>query len=202
LENALQAAASGSPEQQVFSNLLEETQRLKRITRGLLLLSQADTGQLKLTLEEVHLSADLEAMIEDARILAADSHLHFDLQIQPGLWVQADRGLLHMALLNLLHNAVKYNELGGSVGVRLVAQDDQVELTLRNTGPGIPVPDQPRIFERFYRVDQNRSRTVDGLGLGLSLAREIVHAHQGKLLLQESRPGHTCFTLSLQRHPH
>jgi two-component system heavy metal sensor histidine kinase CusS len=202
LENGLQAAASGSPEQQVFSNLLEETQRLKRITRGLLLLSQADAGQLKLTLEEVHLSADLEAMIEDARILATDSDLHFDLQIQPALWVKADRGLLHMALLNLINNAVKYNELGGSVGVTLAARDDQVELTLCNTGAGIPVPDQSRIFERFYRVDQNRSRTVDGLGLGLSLAREIVHAHQGKLVLQESRPGHTCFTLSLQRYHH
>jgi len=201
LENALQAAASGSPEQQVFSNLLEETQRLKRITRGLLLLAQADAGQLKLTLEEVHLSADLEAMIEDARILAGDSNLHFDLQIQPGLWVQADRGLLHMALLNLINNAVKYNEPDGSVGVTLVADDHEAVLILCNSGPGIPVSDQPRIFERFYRVDQDRSRTVDGLGLGLSLAREIIHAHHGKLTLKESRPGQTCFTISLNRPP-
>jgi heavy metal sensor kinase len=201
LENALQAAESGSPAQQVFSNLLEETQRLKRITRSLLLLSQADAGQLKLAPEAINLSADLEAMIEDARVLAADAQLSFDVDVPAGLWVQADRGLLHMALLNLLNNAVKYNEPGGSVGVALAAADSQVLLTLCNSGPGIPAADQLRLFERFYRADQTRSRTTDGLGLGLSLAREIVHAHRGKLLLQESRPGHTCFQLSLEQLP-
>jgi heavy metal sensor kinase len=201
LENALQAAEAGSPAQQVFSNLLEEIQRLKRITRGLLLLSQADAGQLKLAPEAVNLSADLEEMIEDARVLAADSQLRFDLSLQAGLLVQADRGLLHMALLNLLNNAVKYNELGGSVGVTLAAEKGQVVLTVCNSGPGIPAADQARLFERFYRADQTRSRTTDGLGLGLSLAREIVHAHRGKLLLQESRPGHTCFQLSLEQLP-
>ena len=197
LENALQAAESGSPAQQVFSNLLEETQRLKRITRGLLLLSQADAGQLKLALVEVHLSADLEAMIEDARVLAADSRLQFDLKIEPGLRVRADRSLLRMALLNLLNNAVKYNGPGGSVGVTLAAAGNLAVLTLCNSGPGIPAADQPRLFERFYRADQSRSRTQDGLGLGLSLAREIIHAHQGKLVLKESRPGRTCFEVVL-----
>jgi signal transduction histidine kinase len=197
LENALQAAEFGSREQQVFSNLLEETQRLKRITRGLLLLSQADAGQLKLAPEDVPLSADLEAMVEDARVLATDAQLQFDVRIQPGLRVQADRGLLHMALLNLLNNAVKYNEPNGAVGVTLAAVDNRVVLTLCNAGPGIPPADQPRIFERFYRADQSRSRMQDGLGLGLSLAREIVHAHRGQLSLKESRPGQTCFEVTL-----
>ncbi|MCL5099354.1 MAG: ATP-binding protein, partial [Candidatus Omnitrophica bacterium] len=183
LENAIQAAASASPEQQVLGNLLEETQRLKRITHGLLLLSQADAGQLKLTLENVHLSLELESLIEDARLLSADSNLAFDVRLSPGIWVRADRSLLQMALLNLLNNAVKYNEPGGYVEVTLEADRDQVFLTLGNSGSGIPAADQSRVFERFYRVDTTRSRTRDGLGLGLSLAREIVHAHQGKLAL-------------------
>ncbi len=199
LENALQAAEPGSPAQQVFSNLLEETQRLKRITRGLLLLSQADAGQLKLALEAVPLSADLEAMIEDARVLAGESNLRFDIHIPPDIWVRADRGLLHTAVLNLLNNAVKYNELGGFVGVTLAAEREQITLTLCNSGPGIPPADQPRIFERFYRVDQTRNRTPDRLGLGLSLAREIVHAHGGTLILKESRPRPTCFILALKQ---
>jgi heavy metal sensor kinase len=197
LENALQAAEPGSPGQQVFSNLLEETQRLKRITRGLLLLSQADAGQLKLALEEVNLSTDLEAMVEDACVLASDSNLRFDVSIQPGVRIKADRSLLHMALLNLLSNAVKYNEPSGSVVVMLRAEDTQAVLTVSNSGPGIPPADQPRLFERFYRADQTRSRTRDGLGLGLSLAREIIHAHRGKLVLKESRPGRTCFELTV-----
>ncbi len=193
LENALQAAEPGSPAQQVFSNLLEETQRLKRITRGLLLLSQADAGQLKLSLEPIDLSAELHEMVEDARVLASDSNLRFDLGIQPGMRVQADRSLLRMALLNLLSNAVKYNETNGSVGVTLATDNDQAVLTVRNSGQGIPLADQSRVFERFFRADQTRGRAKDGLGLGLSLAREIIHAHRGELVLKESRPGHTCF---------
>ena len=201
LENALQTAEPGSPQQQVFSNLLEETQRIKTITRGLLLLAQADAGRLKVALEDVELSAGLEGMVEDARILAADSNLRFDLKIQPGLWVQADRTLLQMAIRNLLGNAVKYNEPGGAVGVTLTAADGQAWLTLCNTGAGIPPADQARVFERFYRVRRSDSVSTEGLGLGLSLAREIVHAHQGQLALKESKPGYTCFTLSLRLHP-
>ena len=104
-----------------------------------------------------------------------------------------------MAVMNLIRNAVCYNEPGGSVGLTLARQDDQIVLTICNTGPGIPAEDQARIFDRFYRSD--RTRTAEGLGLGLSLAREIIHAHQGRLLLKESRPGLTCFTLSLTRCP-
>jgi signal transduction histidine kinase len=201
LENALQTAEPGSSQQQVFSNLLEETQRIKTITRGLLLLAQADAGRLKVALEDVDLSAALEGMVEDARILATDSNLRFDLKIQPGLRVEADRTLLQMAIRNLLGNAVKYNEPGGSVGVTLAADNGQARLTLCNTGAGVPAADQPRIFDRFYRVRGSESVSAEGLGLGLSLAREIVHAHQGQLALKESKPGYTCFTLSLRLHP-
>ncbi|MBP8259406.1 MAG: HAMP domain-containing protein [Verrucomicrobia bacterium] len=197
LENAFQAAAPGSPEQQVFGNLLEETQRLKRITRGLLLLSQSDAGQLKLALEPVDLSAELEGMIEDARILAADSNLRFDVEIQPGMRIEADRCLLRMALLNLLSNAVKHNEANGFVAVSLAAGKGQAVLTVCNGGPGIPLEDQPRLFQRFYRADPTRGRTRDGLGLGLSLAREILQAHRGTLVLEGSRPGKTCFQAAL-----
>jgi two-component system heavy metal sensor histidine kinase CusS len=202
LENALQAAAPGSSEQQVFSNLLEETQRLKTITRSLLLLAQADAGQLKLALEQVDLSALLESLIEDARILAARLNLRFDLNLQPGIQVQADGALLQMALLNLLRNAVEYIEPGGSVGVTLAARNERVELSLCNTGPGIPAAEQGQVFDRFYRADRTRQDGTDGLGLGLSLAREIIHAHHGTLVLQESRPGRTCFSLTLNRLRH
>jgi two-component system, OmpR family, heavy metal sensor histidine kinase CusS len=200
LENAIQTSPPGSPEQRVFSNLLEETQQLKRITSNLLLLAQADAGQLRLTPDEIPLSDDLEAMIEDARILAADSNIQFELDLPPGIKVRGDRGLLRMALLNLIINAVRYNQPAGSVGLTLAA-GKEVELTICNTGPGIPPADQPRIFDRFYRVEQSKARSADGLGLGLSLAREIILAHRGRLFLKESRPGHTCFTVSLKADP-
>lgn len=197
LENALQAARAGSPEQQLFTNLLEETQRLKTITRSLLLLAQADAGQLNLTRAPLDLSALLAELIEDARVLATEQRLDFEVQLPPGTMVAADRPLLHNALLNLISNAVKYNQPGGRVEVRLVRSGGNVLLTFGNSGPGIPFADQPRIFDRFFRVRRAEAGLIEGIGLGLSLAREIVRAHGGELSLSESRPGRTAFTLTL-----
>jgi signal transduction histidine kinase len=197
LENALQEALPGSKEQQVFSNLLEESHRLKTITSGLLLLARADAGQLKPALERVDLASMLEAILEDARVLAEETQLEFDVKITPGIVVQADPALLRTALLNLLGNAVKYNEPGGKVLANLELRENRVLLTIGNSGPGIPEADKDRIFTRFHRVDTARQRQVDGIGLGLSLAREIVMAHGGELELQESRPGWTSFQTRL-----
>jgi heavy metal sensor kinase len=201
LENALQAAAPGSAEQQLFTNLLEETQRLSAITRSLLLLAQADAGQLKLTLAPVDLSTELDGMIEDARVLAEGLRLTFDVQLAPQLFVEADRTLLHTAIFNLIRNAIKYNEPDGRIEIRLASDSDEIVFEIGNTGPGIPLADQKKIFDRFYRAGPARSPRTDGLGLGLSLAREIIRAHGGELKLKESRAGRTCFELRLNRRP-
>jgi signal transduction histidine kinase len=181
----------------VLANLLEETQRLKTITRSLLLLAQADAGQLKLTLAPVDLSAELEGMIEDARGLAAATRLIFDVQCPPGLRIEADRALLHTALFNLIGNAIKYNEPDGRIEIRLETAADKIVFTIGNTGPGIPPADQTKIFERFYRVRRVSEPRADGIGLGLSLAREIIRAHGGELSLNESRPGWTSFAVTV-----
>jgi len=199
LEHAIQEASPGSEEQQVFGNLLEETHRLKTITRGLLMLARADAGQLQPALETVDLDPMLEGIIEDARLLAEDSRLEFELQIARDVAVQADPALLHTALLNLVVNAVKYNESGGRIRVALESTGAQVHVTIGNSGPGIPEADQGLVFSRFHRVDDARQRKVDGIGLGLSLAREIARAHGGELTLQESRPGWTSFRLTLHK---
>jgi len=199
LENALQEASPGSKEQQVFGNLLEETQRLKTITNGLLLLARADAGQLKPALETVDLTAMLEGIVEDTRVLAEESRLEFEVKPIPAIRVQADPALLRTALLNLFVNAVKYNEPGGTIVVELETRENRVLLTLGNSGPGIPESDRARVFTRFHRVDAARQRLVDGVGLGLSLAREIARAHGGELELQESRPGWTKFLLRMRQ---
>jgi heavy metal sensor kinase len=199
LEAALQTAAPGSREQQIFGGLLEETQRLKAITRSLLLLAQADAGQLPLSREPFDLSAALDNLLEDAQILAAESRLKIEVQKPDSVRVQADRALLQAAVMNLLSNGIKYNEPGGHVRVTLTATPAEVTLQFGNSGPAIPPADQGRIFERFHRVDPARDRSVDGLGLGLSLAREIARAHGGEVTLSESKPGWTVFVLRLPR---
>jgi len=145
----------------------------------------------------VNLTVTLDSIIEDANILAEESQLTFEVEMPTAVNVQADRALLHTALLNLLINAVKYNEPGGCVRVRLVVKEAAVELEVGNSGPGIAAAEQAKIFDRFHRVEAARSRHVDGIGLGLSLAREIIRAHGGELTLQESRPGWTEFRVML-----
>lgn len=197
LENALQAARPGSPEQQLFTTLLEEAQRLKTITRSLLLLAQADAGQLKLALAPVDLSAELEAVIEDARVLAVEARLQFELHLAPQVRVMADRTLLHTAIFNLIGNAIKYNQPEGKVALRLEQNGHKVLLSVGNSGPGILPEDQARVFDRFFR-GQRGTAGADGIGLGLSLAREIVRAHGGELTLSASHPGWTEFAIQLK----
>jgi signal transduction histidine kinase len=197
LELALQECEAGSPQQRLCGRLLDTVQQLKTITRSLLVLAQADAGQLKLTKEEVNLSDELGDLLEDAHVLAGDKNLAFESHVQPGLIVQADRALLKMAVFNLLSNAVKYSEPNGSTRVELSQKGDLLVLMVGNSGPGIPTEEQGKIFTRFHRARREGDAPVDGLGLGLSLAREVVRAHGGDLKLLESRPGWTAFQLNV-----
>lgn len=195
LEQALQSAPAASAEQRTYADLIEEVQRLKVIVRKLLLLAQADSGQLPLSKEPVDLSAEVEAVVEDARAQAAGLTLTSDLAA--GLRVQADPDLLRQALQNLVANALKHNRPGGSLAFTLRRDGNRACFTVANTTePDVHI-DPNHLFERFYRGDQSRGRRVDGAGLGLSLAREIARAHQGDVELAELREGHIAFVLRL-----
>ncbi|MDD4871165.1 MAG: ATP-binding protein [Kiritimatiellae bacterium] len=195
LEEALQEAPAGSEVQQRYSGLLEEVRRLAAITRKLLLLSQADSGQMKLSLVPFNLSSALESMAEDVVILA--SNLKLRKNIRPGVNVMADKDLITQALQNLVTNAIKYNEKGGWIKFELDVQDKTAIFGISNSGEEIPWADRGRIFDRFYRVSKSRNRDIDGIGLGLSLAREIVIAHKGELFLVNSSNDATTFAMKL-----
>jgi two-component system, OmpR family, heavy metal sensor histidine kinase CusS len=195
VEQALHHCPPGSEEQQTLGDVLEEVHRLKAITRKLLLLSRADSGQLRPTLIPVNLTQLVADVAEEARALAPLLEVSEDLR--PGVEVPGDPDLLQQAVTNLSSNAMKYNREGGAVEFRLAGGDGTAELTVTNTGAGIPPEDLPRLFERFYRADASRSRQVDGVGLGLSLAREIARAHGGDLTLVEARDDRTSFRMTL-----
>ncbi|MEI7808791.1 MAG: ATP-binding protein [Verrucomicrobiota bacterium] len=191
LEQALESAPSGSPQQEVFSSLLDEVSRLKAIVQKLLLLSLADAGQLQLHREPVNLTRVLENVVEDCRLQAPE--LTVEQSLAPDIKVQADPELLEQALQNLATNAVKYNCEGGLIRFELTRDDGNVLVRVANTGAGIPAADHERIFERFYRADKSRSNRVEGTGLGLSLAREILRAHGGELAVEPASNGFTRF---------
>lgn len=197
IESALRTCAPDSGEETTLLSLASETQRLKRITQSLLLLSQVDAGHLRLSKEPLDLSADITSLCEDAEHLCTEKSLSFSHSIAPGITVDADHVLIRQAAQNLLTNAIKYNAESGSVSLTLTTSADSASLSFSNTGPGIPDTEREKIFDRFYRIDTARNRTTDGFGLGLNLAAEIAKAHGGSLELTPSEIGLTTFTLTL-----
>ena len=195
LERTLQAAPEGSQLQQRLSGLLDEVRHLSAIVRKLLLLSLADAGQMRVHTVEVDLSTLLNELAEDIELLAPD--LQVRMQIDRGLIVNADLALLMQVLQNLISNATKYNLPNGWVNIVAKQHDCSIILTIANSSKDIPSDERDRIFDRFYRGDPARNRHVEGLGLGLSLAREIVYAHNGNLTLDPTPTGQTVFTLTL-----
>ena len=200
LEQALQRAPAASQEQQTYAALLDEVQRLTGIVRKLLLLAQSDAGHLRLGLEPVDLSQELDALLEDLPLLGPGLSLR--RAIEPDVRVRADPDMLRNVLRNLLSNAVRYNRPDGAIACTLRPSDGRAELLLENSvAPGQPL-DFARLFERFYRGDRARNRLVDGTGLGLSLAREISRAHGGDLTAEPAgEEGWIRFRLSLPLAP-
>ncbi len=195
LDEAVQHAPDGSGEQQRYGELLEEVRQLKAVVQKLLILARADAGRLNLRLEAVNVSAIVEAAAEDAAAMAPA--LRIEKAVAPGIVVPADRDLLAQAIRNLTSNAVKYNRPGGRIRFQLAVRGKSAYVTVSNSGVPIPAQDRERVFDRFYRVDQSRGKTVAGSGLGLSLAREIARAHRGELRLNPDSGDMISFTLSL-----
>ncbi|AFZ60761.1 HAMP domain-containing protein [Anabaena cylindrica FACHB-243] len=195
LERTLQQVDSGSEVQQRLSNLLDEVRRLSGIIRKLLLLSLADAGQMSLYLVEVDMSQLLMEMVEDVELLAP--HLSLQTDIPAGLKVQGDRDLLMQVLQNLLSNAIKYNLADGWIKIYAQQKPTNIHITIANASKDIPASDRDRLFDRFYRGDPAHTRKVEGLGLGLSLAREIARAHRGNLTLNSISEAQTAFTFTL-----
>jgi two-component system, OmpR family, heavy metal sensor histidine kinase CusS len=195
LEQALQAAPSGSDLQQRLSSFLDEVRHLSTIVRKLLLLSLADAGQMQLSKTDVDLSELLTDLASDIELISPD--LTVQMEVASGLNIPADRPLLIQVLQNLIGNATKYNLPAGWVRIEAGYRDRLVFVRISNRSIDIPASERAAIFDRFYRGDPARNKQVEGLGLGLSLAREIVYAHDGDLILDLTPPGQTAFLLTL-----
>ena len=197
LENALQAAADGSADQRTYKELLDEVQRLKSIIRKLLLLAQADSGQMVLSKETVNLTHLIEAVGEDIQTLAPG--LTVQSELKPDVQVMADPDLLNQVIQNLASNAVKFCRGESPVVLSLKIEGGRAIFRISNRGEPIPPEERGQVFERFYRANKSRNLSIDGAGLGLSLAREIARAHGGTLELENSAANQTVFCLTLSQ---
>ncbi len=173
-----------------LKTIQRHSDRLNAIIQDLLVLSRLESATPGLQLEPVGLPAFIEGVADECRRRPNAAGYQLLIAVAPDLGlVQADPVKLSQVLGNLLDNALKYTPRGAHIELSAQAvEGDQVEITVRDNGPGIPAADLPHIFERFYRVDKGRSRETGGTGLGLSIVKHIVQLHGGSVRA-ESEPG-------------
>jgi len=173
-------------------------ERLDRLIDDLLELSNIESGRVTFVPVRLDLGDVVSGVAAMFERRTAQSHQTLERAVPPGLVVHADRDRLVQILVNLVDNAVKFTPEGGRIGIEAgPGPDGRVEIRVRDTGIGIPSTDLPRITERFYRVDKDRSREVGGTGLGLAIVKHLVQAHGGELHI-DSVLGHgttVSFTL-------
>ncbi len=179
------------------TSLRDEVDQLARLINDLQTLALSDAGALDFRRERVNLS---ELMIHTAstfesRLMARNIVL--ELNVPGDLWLDGDPQRLRQLLQNLLENSCRYVESDGRVEITLMQQRGKTELTLDDSGPGLQPDQMSRLFERFYRAEESRSRLGGGSGLGLSICRNIVEAHQGSIQAQASSLGGLCIRVVL-----
>jgi signal transduction histidine kinase len=188
---------SAGDSQQLLASILEECERLTRLTDQLLALSREDAGLRQSLRETVELGSLVESVVETMRPAAMAKELDFRSSPNGQIFVIGDEGRLRQVFYNLLDNAIKYTPEGGEIEVTLGRTDGTAVVEVRDSGIGISAEDVPRVFDRFYRVDKARSREQGGTGLGLSIAQTIVHGHGGKIELASTRGKGSTFTVTL-----
>jgi signal transduction histidine kinase len=198
-EVALERTRTVDEYKESFVLIKDEAERLSRIVDDLFVLAQQPIeAPANLTREALSLHEVVSDCVRAAQVLAVRKDLRLKMEgADRELTLYGDEQLLKRMLLNLLDNAVKYTPKGGEISIAIGRQIGDARIVVSDTGIGISEADQQHVFDRFYRVDKARSRELGGAGLGLSIVRWIVDAHDGKITI-ESAPGQgSVFTVEL-----
>lgn len=182
---------------QILADAKDEFTRLKRLVNDLLTLARMDAGDIRVKKENFCLDTVAEQVIRSLRAAAERKRIRIQLKATTSVKVCADPERIHQLLYILVENAVKYSHEKSKVAVKIERSATGVEIVVTDNGPGIRSEHLEQIFERFYRVDESRSRAIEGSGLGLSIAQAIVNAHQGKISVDSSLGEGTQFIVSI-----
>jgi two-component system sensor histidine kinase SenX3 len=203
LAEALQAA-SDEPEQvrRFAKRLTKESERLARITQEIIQLSRLQAADALTKPEVVDIDHVVALAIDQNRVAADSRRVTIVSGGDAGAEVYGDEPLLAVALHNLIANAIQYSPEGSRVGVGVTNADGIVEIAVTDQGVGIPEEDLDRVFERFYRIDQARSRHTGGSGLGLSIVKHVVQNHGGDVRVWSQVGNGSTFTIRLPEASH
>jgi len=194
-EVGLGGTRSPADYKEAIGSMLEEVDRLTNLVDTLLRLSHGDAGTVRLSRETVDLVELTREVVSSLSILAEERRQRLQLDVADGLSVTADRLVLREAITNVVDNAIKYGPDASTVSLRLRAEDGHAILTVHDDGPGIPPEYRERIFDRFFRIDEARSRDRGGTGLGLAIARWAVEVNGGRIAVDNTSEGGSTFRI-------
>ncbi|MFL7793540.1 MAG: ATP-binding protein [Anaerolineae bacterium] len=184
IQGQLEALADGifPADTENLEPLLEQARLLNRLVEDLRTLSLADAGQLTLSLVAIDVGEWIRGVVTGFRATAAERGIALNLEVGDGLpEVRVDPGRMAQVVGNVLDNALRHMPEGGQITVQVARQGDDVEVSVADTGPGVPQEHLSHLFERFWRGEPSRSRRTGGSGLGLAIAQRIVEAHDGRI---------------------
>ena len=180
---------------------LDETNRMMRMVTDLLHLSRIDNATTQLDVELINFTAFITFILNRFdKMRSQDEEKKYELvRDYPinSVWIEIDTDKMTQVIDNILNNAIKYSPDGGKITVSMKTTDDQMILSIKDQGLGIPQQDLPKIFDRFYRVDRARSRAQGGTGLGLAIAKEIIKQHNGFIWAKSEYGKGSTFTIVL-----
>jgi len=194
-ETALCTPSSSDESAATMGSIIEECDRLLNMVNTMLDISEAEAGATPLQTQQADIVRLIHDVCELFRPVADDNGITLNLDSPPAIPIICDVPKIQRVLANLLDNAIKYTPKGGSVTLTAREDQDQAVVTIKDTGIGISDEEIPHIFERFYRGEKSRSQA--GNGLGLTLARAFVRAHEGTLTATSSTGGGSTFTMRL-----
>jgi len=175
------------------------TQHLAGLINDLLDLSKIEEGKIELDAGRVSLGGLLHEVMETVNLMAAEKPVLLEVDVpEPSVLVWADRDKVKQVLMNLIGNAIKFTPSGGRIAVS-TANDRRgwVRVSIRDAGPGIPVSEQEKIFEKFYQVTQDGGPKPKGTGLGLAISKSLVELHGGKIWVESEEDRGSTFSFTL-----
>lgn len=175
---------------------MDDIERLEALVENILLASKIESANFKLDKELLDLSSTTKNIFERIR-LKYHAHRRFEEDIDNNIYVHADRLSFSSVIYNLIENAIKYSDEGALIKVMLKGDDQHAYLSVADNGIGIPEPEKIKIFERFYRIGREETRTTKGTGLGLFIVKQIVGLHQGNIAVKDNLPHGSIFEVTV-----
>ena len=171
--------------------------QMDSLINDLLIIARLESKEDKIVKRKIHLKGFINSLFEDLYPLCEEKNIKLYNKIPSDFYVYGDENKLSILFKNLIENAIKYNKIDGSVTVEGEYENRYAVIKVKDTGIGIPKKALPLIFERFYRVDKSRSRSVGGTGLGLSIVKHIAEAHKGKVEVESELDKGSTFIIKL-----